>query len=396
MILAPVLLVSATLGILYILVGYPLLLAFCFRRSAPPVRKNPEFRATVSILLAVHNGEEFIRRKLESIAALRYPRDLIEILIVSDGSTDATEQIVESFADSRVRLLRKARGGKPAALNLALQHASGDILFMTDVRQTIDPDALAHLVSNFADPSIGAVTGELHYLNAASAGEEADIEVYWRYELWARRRHSDIDSTFTPTGCLYAMRRTLAESLPPDTLTDDAVMAFRAILRGYRVIVDPKAVVFDYAGVKGGEFRRKLRTLGGLLQMHVRMPGYFSRANRMRFHFFSHKSARLVLPWALLLAWAATVALPGSLFRSFLLIDEALFVVLAALDQFVPKTSALKRISSPARSFLAMNAAALLAPAVFFVPHGVLWRPTQVETKRSDGRAVDDSTGQSR
>ena len=395
MILAPFLLAAAALVMCYILIGYPLLLALCVHRSAPPARKDPGFRTTVSLILAVRNGEEFIRGKLESITALKYPRDLLEILIVSDGSTDATEQIVESFADPRVRLLRTAHSGKPAALNLALRHASGEILFFTDVRQTLDPDALSHLVSNFADPSIGAATGELHYLDVSSAGEEADIEMYWRYELWARRRHSQIDSTFTPTGCLYALRRSLADFLPPDALADDAVMAFRAFLRGYRVVVDPEAIVFDYAGVKGGEFRRKLRTLGGLLQVHVRMPAYFSHANRMRFHFFSHKSARLVLPWAILLAWVATLALPPSPFRSFLLGDEILFVVVAVLDTFIPKTFFLKRLSSPARSFLAMNAAALLSPVVFLVPHRVLWRPTQVKTKHADGRAVEDSTRQS-
>jgi hypothetical protein len=112
----------------------------------------------------------------------------------------------------------------------------------------------------------------------------------------------------------------------------------------------------------------------------------------MRFHFFSHKSARLVLPWAILLAWVATLALPPSPFRSFLLVDEILFVVVAVLDTFIPKTLFLKRLSSPARSFLAMNAAALLSPVVFLVPHRVLWRPTQVKTKHPDGRAVEDST----
>jgi cellulose synthase/poly-beta-1,6-N-acetylglucosamine synthase-like glycosyltransferase len=161
---APLLLAVGTAIVFYILIGYPLLLAYCFRRSAPPVRKDMGFRTTVSVLLAVHNGEQFIRKKLECLLASNYPAELMEILVVSDGSTDATESIVESFSDRGVRLLRAPRGGKPAALNLGLRHVSGEILFFTDVRQAIRPDSLAHLVANFADPGVGAVTGEFRLL----------------------------------------------------------------------------------------------------------------------------------------------------------------------------------------------------------------------------------------
>lgn len=376
---ALLLLTVGTAIVFYILIGYPLLLACFFRRSAPPVRKDMGFRTTVSVLLAVHNGEQFIRKKLECLLALNYPAELMEILVVSDGSTDATEAIVESFADRRVRLLQQApRGGKPAALNLALRHASGEILFFTDVRQWFHPDSLAHLVANFADPTVGAVTGEPRFLDPDCAGAQADMEVYWRYELWVRQRHAKIDSACNATGWIYALRRGLAKAIPDDTLTDDAVIPLEALFRGYRVIVEPQAVAFDYPNIQGGEFRRKLRTLGGLWQVHVRLPKLFTRANRMRFHFFSHKSSRLVLPWGILLILAGTAALDSTPVRSFLLLDELLLLVLALGDYLVPKRSALKRISSPARSFLAMNAAALLSVIVFLVPPGRLWPPTRV------------------
>jgi cellulose synthase/poly-beta-1,6-N-acetylglucosamine synthase-like glycosyltransferase len=380
--LAAVLLAVATTIVFYVIAGYPILLAAFARRSAPEVRKDMEFHATVSVLLAVHNGEEFIRGKLESLLALHYPAHLMEILVVSDGSTDATEAITGSFADRGVRLLQTSRGGKAAALNVALRHASGEILFFTDVRQALDPDALAHLVANFADPSIGAVTGELRLLHPNRTGEQADMELYWRYELWARRRHSRIDSIFNTTGCIYAVRRSLTGPIRPDTLADDAVIPLKAFFRGYRVVFDPQAIAFDYPTSEGGEFRRKLRTLAGLWQVHVRLPELFTSANRMRFHFLSHKFSRLALPWAILLVWAATVALPASPFRSFLLIDELALVALAVLDRFVPRGFFLKRVSSPARTFLAMNAAALLAIAVFVVPPENLWRPTRVKVRR--------------
>src|SRR5262249_4432615 len=156
------------------------------------------------------NGEQFVKKKLESILALDYPADLREILLISDGSTDATDALVESFRDRGVRLLRVPKAGKASALNAGLSQAKGAILFFTDIRQELDPQALKHLVANFADPSVGAVTGELKLLNPAKVGEQADMELYWRFELWARNQHSRIDSIFSVTGCIYALRRSLA------------------------------------------------------------------------------------------------------------------------------------------------------------------------------------------
>lgn len=380
-----VVLVAASLVVAYLLIGYPLLLAYVSRRAGAPVRKDPAFRPSVSVLLAVHNGAAFVVRKLECLLALDYPPHLLRILVASDGSTDETDRLVEEFAARGVRLVRVPRGGKAAALNALLPYATGEILFFTDVRQVIAPDALAHLAANFADPAVGAVTGELRMLkqggavSSGSPGEQADMELYWRYELWARACHSAIDSIFSVTGCIYALRRRLAQPLPPGTLTDDAVFSLRAFFGGYRVIFDPAAVAYDYPTAEGGEFRRKLRTLAGLWQLHLRFPALFTSADRMRWHFLSYKFGRLVLPWAILIVWGATVALPAGSFRDFLLLDELIFVAVALLDRLVPRGWPVKRISSPAKTFLAMNLAALLSPIVFLIPAETLWKkPTQV------------------
>jgi cellulose synthase/poly-beta-1,6-N-acetylglucosamine synthase-like glycosyltransferase len=342
------------------------------------VKKDRNFRPTVSVLLAVYNGEDFIQKKLESLFALKYPANLLDVVVVSDGSTDATDEIVARFADRRIRLVKVPHGGKAAALNAGMIHASGEIVFFTDVRQTLDPNALSNLVANFADPSVGAVTGAPRFLHANRVGEQADMDLYWRYELWTRQRHSQIDSVLVTTGWIYALRRTLAEPVPPDTLTDDAIIPLRVLLRGYRVIFDPAALAFDYADIQGGEFRRKLRTLAGLWQVCVRVPRLFTRANRMRFHFVSNKVARLVLPWAILCFFAATLALPGGPFRLVLVLAELTVIALALLDGFLPRHFLLRRLSSPARSFLIVNAASLLSVMVFFVRPETLWRPTQV------------------
>jgi cellulose synthase/poly-beta-1,6-N-acetylglucosamine synthase-like glycosyltransferase len=209
------------------------------------------------------------------------------------------------------------------------------------------------------------------------------MELYWRYEVWARKRHSCIDSVYNTTGCIYAIRRELAAPMPPDTLGDDAIMPLRAFFRGYRVILDPDAIAFDYPTTAGVEFRRRLRTLAGLCQACARVPALFTRANRMRFHFLSHKFARLVLPWAILGIIGSSIALPSSRGRTSLLISEAAVALLALIDRLVPAGFPLKRVTSPARTFIAMNAAALASLIVFFIPAHRLWRsaPSPVRGK---------------
>jgi cellulose synthase/poly-beta-1,6-N-acetylglucosamine synthase-like glycosyltransferase len=329
------------------------------------------------VILAVHNGERFIRQKIESLLALEYPPELLEILIVSDGSTDDTEAIVDSFPDPRIRLLKAPRGGKAAALNLGLLEASGEILFYTDVRQPLDRQALSHLVANFADSTVGAVTGELRFLNTEQ-GEQADMGLYWRYELFARSKHSEIDSILNTTGCIWAMRKSLARPVPTDTLTDDLILPLGAFFSGFRVVFDGDAVAFDYPTVAGEEFGRRMRTLAGLWQMCARQPQLFGRANRMRLHFLSHKFARLMLPWAILAAIGATATLPPSQLRAWLLWFWALLVATAVVDFGLPTRFPLKRLTSPVRTFLVMNAAALISIRVFFVSPRKLWGVTKV------------------
>ena len=364
----------------YILIGYPILLKLLSSRPRRPVAKDLKFQSTVSVILAVYNGADFIRAKLESLLALDYPRDLVQILVVSDGSTDATNQIVREFSTRGVQLLEAPHGGKAAAVNLALAQATGEILFFTDVRQPLDRMALRHLVANFADPKVGAVTGELR-LTRASDGEQADMDLYWRYELWARTIHSGIDSIFAVTGCIYAMRRALAAPLPPSTLSDDAVLPLRAFFQGYRVIFDPEAIATDMPAVAGTEFRRRRRNLAGLWQVWVRMPELFTSRDRMRLHFVSHKFSRLALPWAMVLVVVSALLLPASPFRTALNLGDLALFLLALIDGIVPAWFPLKRLSSPARTFLVMNAASLAAIQVFFTSAKKLWIPTKVDAQ---------------
>ncbi len=378
---AAIVLAVATALSAYILIGYPLLLAIAPGRAAPPVQKDQSFQPTVSVILAVYNGEAYLRRKLESIFALEYPKEKLEILVVSDGSTDRTDTIAAEFGGQGVVLLKCPRGGKAAALNAALHRATGEILFYTDVRQTLDTASLAHLAANFADPTVGAVTGDVKWLTP-QAGEQADLNMYWRYEFWARRQHSLRGSLFNTSGCMYAMRRSLVGPMPAQTLSDEAFLPLGAYFQGYRIVLDPDAIAFDEPALAGTEFRRRWRNLAGLWQVHVWRPELFTSANRMRLHFLSHKFGRLLLPWLLLTMVAASWALPASEWRIILLAGETAFLAVALADGLIPAGWAIKRITSPARTFLLMNAASLAAPAVFFVSPQKLWRPTRTNLER--------------
>jgi cellulose synthase/poly-beta-1,6-N-acetylglucosamine synthase-like glycosyltransferase len=369
----------------YTLFGYPLLLALMARIRQRAVRKGP-MRAPVTVLLPVYNGERWIAAKLETIRQLTYPPELIEVLVLSDGSTDRTNEIVENFVSpSDLRLIVLPRGGKAAALNKGIVAARGDILFFTDVRQELGPDSLDHLVECFADPDVGAVSGEL-IIREGSGTEEASVGLYWKYEKWIRKQQSRIDSVLGTTGCIYAMRRELASPLPPGTLVDDMYLPLGAFFRGYRVILDDSALAYDYPTQLASEFRRKVRTLAGVYQVIGQYPALLSASNRMWIHFLSHKLARLLMPWAMLAAFLASFGLADPWKGSMLAVQVAGYC-LAGVDFLIPNGVGPKRLTSPVRTFVVLMAASLCAVSIFFVPAGSLWGETRVSSTANPSRA---------
>jgi len=362
----------------YIVAGYPAMLGLIARLRPHPVLKSRQ-RNSVSVVIAAHNAERFIAAKLDSVLALDYPRELMEILVISDGSTDRTDAIVERYSAQGVQLLRQPRGGKCAALNLAIPRARNEILLLTDIRQTLAPDSLQALVDCFADPSVGAVSGELVIRKGASH-DEADIGLYWRYETWIRNRLSDIDSMFGATGPFYTLRRELAVPIPEDQLLDDMYLPLAAFFRGYRLIVEPRARAFDYPTSRGTEFTRKARTLAGNYQILQSYPALLGPGNRMWFHYASYKVGRLMLPWLLVLIFASSCFLPEP-WRWWILAGQAAFYGLAAADPLLPASFPGKRISSFARTFVVLMLAAVWGLKVFFVPPRSLWKESTVAAR---------------
>lgn len=356
-------------GVVYVLAGYPLLLALLASLRPKPVHKAP-YTPSVSVMLPVHNGERWLARKLESIFALDYPQDRMQVLVISDGSTDRTKEIASGYP---VEYLEISKGGKALALNRAILAARGEILFFTDVRQSLDPAALRHLTDCFADPEVGVATGELIILDGQTQ-EEANVGLYWKYEKWIRRRLSKLDSVLGATGCIYAMRRELARPLPAGTLLDDVHQPLYAFFAGYRIVMEERALAYDVPTGLETEFWRKIRTQAGLYQLLGHFPAILWPGTRMWLHFASHKYGRLLLPFLLLGMGLGAFFLPDP-WRVGALTGQGIFYGLALLNRWIPGRGGLKTLTAAASAFVVLVGAALCGAAILFVPAERLWRP---------------------
>lgn len=365
----------------YVLVGYPILLRLMAARRPNPVRKQ-HFQPSVSFIVPVHNGEKYLPAKVATILALDYPRHLVEILIIADGCTDATESI--AAARPEVRLLPIPRGGKCAALNAGIAAARNEILVLTDIRQQLRPDSLQHLMNCLADPTVGVVSADLHLTDTADSAA-AQMANYRRLETALRDSLSALDSMFGATGAYYAMRRILALRalpLPTDLLLDDMYLPLTAFFSGYRLIIEPRAIALDIAVPLEVEVSRKSRTLAGNYQLLRYMPQLLSFGNRMLGHFLSYKVGRLLMPYLLLVIAVSSFFLPYPL-NLLAVAGQAAGYGLALLDPWIPRGFPLKKLSAAARAFVAMMIATVRALAIFFVPAGELWKtPTGIDKRR--------------
>ncbi len=342
--------------VFYAYAGYWLLLRVFAKRL--PVTAEP-LLPTVSIIMAARNEAKHLAAKLSNIAQLDYPPELLEIIVVSDGSTDDTATVLAAFPGVHAVLL-PASGGKALALNQGVQRAKGELLFMMDVRQTVDRDALRRLLPPFADTTVGAVSGELMLEQAdGSAGGEA-LGIYWKIEKAVRRMENDSGSVVGVTGAIYLMRRTLYQPLPAGLLLDDVLVPMQVARQGFRVLFQPAAIARDRVFAEPGkEFRRKVRTLTGNLQIVQQAPWLLSRNNPLLFRFVSHKLLRLLVPF-LLLVMLVTSGLSTSLFMRVMLVLQLVFFGLALVGTVAPQSRRWRAIAIPA-TFTMLNVAAATA-----------------------------------
>jgi len=330
---------------------------------------------TVSAILVVHNGAFLLRQRIDQLLLLDYPRAQIEFIVVSDGSTDDTNRILKGYPEIKSIFLPK-RHGKAAALNAAMRKATGEILAFLDIRPQIEGKALQILVSNFADPEVGCVTGEvILHDDGHDPATKAVGSLYWRYEQWIRKCESKIDSPIGVYGGFYAVRQKLACTLPEVTVLDDMLQPLSVIRQGYRSVVDARVHVHDvWPKSMHGEFHRKVRTLAGNFQLLQLAPWLLSRENRLRFEFISHKLLRLVIPLLLVVVLVTSSMLAGrARFYEAVLAAQLILYTFAVLGEWRGLAS-LAKISGATRAFLIMNAAVIVGFCKFLFTDGPLWK----------------------
>ena len=361
----------------YVYIGYPVLLRVwaTLRRQPAIGHAQTSLREPlrgVSIVIAARNEGTRLASRIDNLLGLDYPAAKRQIIVVSDGSTDNTLEVLTPYRPI-VEAIAVPSGGKALALNAGVALARHEIVVFADARQVFDANALRELTAPFRDRAVGAVTGEL-LLDAESpcrrTGRDrrafdrrtsrrasvsdrrsdqrrrtlqstiADgVGLYWKYEKQLRRLESQIGSTLGATGAIYAIRRKLYRPLPADTVLDDVLTPMRVVLAGYRCVFNERARAFDRAAVDAdAEARRKVRTLAGNYQILALEPRLLLPwTNPVWLQYLSHKVGRLAVPYAVLAALASSIVLTGlgrvSLFSFYgaVLIGQVLFYLLAGV-----------------------------------------------------------------
>jgi poly-beta-1,6-N-acetyl-D-glucosamine synthase len=412
--------------------GYPLLLHVWARLRPKRPALGEGFEPSVSFVLAGRNEGPRVAARVENLRQLDYPAGKQQIVIISDGSTDNTRDVLAQLrSDPRVTAVDLPARGKALALNAGVAHAANDILVFADMRQGFAPDALKALVAPFADPTVGAVSGEL-VLNGEERDRRSDEErraaeerraiedrrdvarktpgkrkgsrrwsirrailestiadgvgLYWRYEKQIRRDESATGSVVGATGAIYALRRSLWEPLPPDTILDDVLTPMRVVMGGARVVFEERACAFDRtASDAGAEGRRKLRTLAGNYQLLWLEPRLLLPwRNPSWLQFVSHKIGRLLVPYALPLVLVLSLLLARhSLFHAAVFGAQCAFYALAAYGWRLERAKLspgaasvprpVSRLARIALTFTVMNKAAI-AGLIALVTRQKVWR----------------------
>ena len=333
-----VIFVFSALLLVYIYVGYPVLIVLMAKFLRRPVKKKA-ITPSVTIVIPTFNEEVVIKEKLENTLHLDYPRDRLQILVCDDASGDRTAEIVKAYAAQGVELSEAAsRSGKVGGLNRALELANGEIFIIADADILPDPDALRELIANFGDESVGCVMAQTKMASfGEGTGESSGL--YWRYEARIRQSESDIHSTVAATGHFMALRRKLLQRIPMHVILDDFYLAMMTIRQGYRVISEPKAIAWERPTQSiGDEVNRRSRLITGRFQIIGMSREYLPYLPfLLQFEVISHKFLRLAIPHLMIAA----------------LLSNLLFVLLST------------RAGFPSFWAIAMNSA-LLLQGVFY------------------------------
>jgi cellulose synthase/poly-beta-1,6-N-acetylglucosamine synthase-like glycosyltransferase len=297
--------------LVYTHAGYPLVLwALAGLRGRPPIWLPPAApdEPRVSLIVAAHDEEAVIERKVLDALALDYPRERLELIVASDGSTDHTVEVARAAGADLV--LDLPRGGKVAALNAAVERSSGEVLAFSDANSFWERNALRELVDRLSEPDVGYVCGQVRFDGAGGANEEG---LYWRYEMAVRELESRLGGVTAGNGAINALRRDAYLFLEP-TRGQDISFPYELVKRGWRAVYAPEAKARErLAATIGGEFGRKRRMMAGAWSTMLRhgllsVRGY---SPLYALEVLSHRLLRYVSPFLHLVALGTNIALVG-------------------------------------------------------------------------------------
>jgi cellulose synthase/poly-beta-1,6-N-acetylglucosamine synthase-like glycosyltransferase len=348
--------------VVYTYAVYPVLiwaLSRLFGRRPEIADVGDDELPTMSMVLAAYNEEAVIDDRIRNALEMDYPREKLELVIGSDGSTDRTAEIVRRYADRGVRLLNYARNrGKASVLNDAVAAARGEILLMSDANTQIEPWAGRRLAAWFRDPRIGAVVGRL-VLTDPETGQNAD-GLYWKYETFLKKSEGRLGALLGANGAIYSIRRELFTPIPAETIIDDFVIPLLAKIRsGCEIVYDPTAAAHEEtAPDMVGEFHRRARIgAGGFQSIGMLRELLDPRQGWVAFTFLSHKILRWFCPFFLVGMLAASLLLWERPFFRACVIAQFAFYLISIVTPLLPARVRVPSLLRLASMFTGMNAA---------------------------------------
>jgi len=355
----PILFWASVGAILYAYFGYPLLIAVLARLFPRKDRYATSAPPQVTLLIAAYNEEPVIEDKIRNSLASDYPREKLQVLVVTDGSSDSTPELVRGFAGDGVKLLHDPkRGGKMAAINRALPQADGEIIVFSDANNHYRPDAISKLVAPFSDPGVGAVSGA-KMIEGQDANLGASEGLYWKYESFIKKQESRLVSCTSASGEILAIRKSAYRRPPDNVINDDFYMAMQVIRQGYRLVYAPEAISYERVSPTArDEIIRRTRINAGRYQA-IAMAGQIVPFNRpvLVWQIISHKFLRPLVP--------------------FFMIGAAVFNLLAVA--FPPRAGSLLALSRP-------YSVILLALQVLF--YALAWIGANSPSKGKQGKLM--------
>lgn len=317
------------LTLIYIYFGYPLVIFLLGVKYNRAVSKG-SFFPTVTIVISAYNEEKNIHATLLNKLNLDYPQDKLEVIVVSDGSDDKTDEIVKQFDDPRVNLLRQEpRAGKTAALNMTAPFARGEIVIFSDANSIYEDAALRKLVQNFNDPTVGYVSGKMIYANPEGTVVGDGCSTYMKYENFLRYHETKVGSVVGVDGGIDAIRKELYHHMSPDQLPD-FVLPLKVVEKGYRVVYEPEAILRETAlKYSQDEYKMRvrvaLRAFWALWDMKHLLN--FRENKLFAWQLWSHKVLRYLCFIFLIGAYLSNLALwpEGIIYKMFFILQNSVY-----------------------------------------------------------------------